>query len=31
MRLGVHAGGGSEKLKREATNDLIAFLKKHKF
>ena len=31
MKLGVHVGGGTEKLKREATNDLIAFLKKHGF
>lgn len=31
MKLGVHAGGGTEKLKREATDDAIAFLKKHGF
>jgi dienelactone hydrolase len=31
MKLGVHFGGGTEKLKREATDDLIAFLKKHGF
>jgi dienelactone hydrolase len=31
MKLGVHCCGGTEKLKREATNDLIAFLKKYGF
>jgi hypothetical protein len=31
MKLGVHCCGGTEKLKREATNDLIAFLRKHGF
>jgi dienelactone hydrolase len=31
MKLGVHTGGGSEKLKREATDDLIAFLRKNEF
>ena len=31
MTLGVHCCGGNEKLKREATSDLIAFLRKHGF
>lgn len=29
--LGFHVGGGTEKLKREATGDLIAFLKRNGF
>jgi len=31
MSLGAHIGGGTEKLKSEATADLIAFLKQHGF
>jgi dienelactone hydrolase len=31
MTLGAHVAGGTEKLKSEATGDLIAFLKQHGF
>jgi dienelactone hydrolase len=31
MSAGAHVGGGTEKLKRDATGDLITFLKEHGF
>jgi len=31
MTIGAHVGGGTEKLKREATNDLVQFLKAQGF